>query len=77
MNVNKHKAIKCVWKHICNKLGIHAVNGWYKSSDIQKYINYCGEHGFHCRLIDIHIKYDGVGLDFSIILRNNKLQAIM
>lgn len=66
MKINKVKAIKLVWKHLCVKLNIHRKNGWYKASDIQKYINYCAENRYTVILYGLKIKSD-IPLDFAIL----------
>lgn len=58
MTQKYRKAWKTQWKHIRNKLGIHTKNGFYMSSDIQRYIDYCKANGYCIRFIDLNIMAD-------------------
>lgn len=58
MTQKYRKAWQTQWKHIRNKLGIHTKKGFYMSSDIQRYIDYCKANGYSIRFIDLRIMSD-------------------
>lgn len=64
MTQKYRKAWKLQWKHIRNKLDIHAKNGFYMRSDIQRYYDYCDVNGFLLRLDGLRI-WDDIALEFE------------